>query len=335
MPKTVIDAFHEFVRATVNLDRDVTARARTSRDWLVGQIHALHTDEADFPLPYADKDIFYGSFHRRTKIRELDDIDLISCINAESATYLDHGRNVTITAAPGSRLAAYCNDNSLDLSSRKILNRFVRSLARVPQYNRAELNRDGEAAVLGLSSYTWSFDIVPGFFTKPEADGRQYYLIPNAEGAWKKTDPRMDEARVRDISTKFGSVALIVVRLAKFWNRRARIRTMGSYLLENIVLDYFSAKSVPDEPSTDFPDIYLPSVFRHIGVAVLGSVQDPKFIQGDLNDLEFSDRIAIRERALSDADIASHARAAEEGGDHEASIRLWRNIFGDEFPAYG
>jgi hypothetical protein len=334
MAETVIEAFHVFVRDTVNLDRDVTARARASRDWLVGQIHGFHTDEADFPLSYSEKDIFYGSFHRRTKIRELDDVDLISCISAESATYLDRGGTVTITATPDSRLAAYCNDNSLEINSRKILNRFVRSLARIPQYRRADIERNGEAAVLGLSSYTWSFDIVPSFFTKPEADGRTYYLIPDAEGAWKKTDPRMDEARARDISTKFGNVALVVVRLAKYWNRRARIKTMGTYLLENIVLDYFSAKPVPDEPSDDFPDIYLPSVFEHIGSAVLGSVHDPKYIQGDLNDLEFSDRIAIRARALSDADIASRARAAEERHDHAAAIRLWRDIFGDEFPAY-
>ena len=32
---------------------------------------------------------------------------------------------------------------------------------------------------------------------------------------------------------------------------------------------------------------------------------------------------------------AARANAAEASGDHQEAIRLWRIIFGDEFPAYG
>jgi len=34
-------------------------------------------------------------------------------------------------------------------------------------------------------------------------------------------------------------------------------------------------------------------------------------------------------------DRAVSANAAEARGDHEEAIRLWRIVFGDEFPAYG
>jgi hypothetical protein len=61
--------------------------ARASRDWLFGQIREVALRHADFPRVYPEVDIHYGSFARRTKIRDLDDIDLIVGISALGSTY--------------------------------------------------------------------------------------------------------------------------------------------------------------------------------------------------------------------------------------------------------
>ena len=82
MATNVIAAFNEFLKDFVNLDPDNTATARSSRDWLLQQIDEFPSSETNFPKLYPEVHVHYGSFARRTKIRELDDIDLIVGISA-------------------------------------------------------------------------------------------------------------------------------------------------------------------------------------------------------------------------------------------------------------
>lgn len=74
MVRTVNEAFNVFVIDYVNLDSDETKLARNSRDWLLSQIYSFPYKDDKFPRLYSQKDIFFGSFARRTKKRELDDI---------------------------------------------------------------------------------------------------------------------------------------------------------------------------------------------------------------------------------------------------------------------
>jgi hypothetical protein len=90
MAKTVVEAFNKFMADTVNLDPDRTKKARGSRDWLVGQIGAFPDDDTKFPNIYTEKNIFYGSFSRRTKKRPLDDIDIMICLKADGCTYNEY-----------------------------------------------------------------------------------------------------------------------------------------------------------------------------------------------------------------------------------------------------
>ncbi|MFN2423862.1 MAG: hypothetical protein ABR572_08815, partial [Cryomorphaceae bacterium] len=50
---------------------------RIAHFWLIGV--------DDFPNDYPDKHIKFGSFARNTKIRPLDDIDLMYCLGAGNA----------------------------------------------------------------------------------------------------------------------------------------------------------------------------------------------------------------------------------------------------------
>ncbi|MFG0935289.1 nucleotidyltransferase, partial [Staphylococcus sp. 231237_7MaSpsaltlick] len=73
MVKTVGTAFEKFLKDYVNLDRVETDKARKSRDWLVNQqIKTFPDKEATFPNLYNEKSIYFGSFARKTKIKELD-----------------------------------------------------------------------------------------------------------------------------------------------------------------------------------------------------------------------------------------------------------------------
>jgi hypothetical protein len=332
MPQTVNAAFAAFLADTVNLDPNRTDSARSSRDWLYDQISKFGTDTT-FPKLWNEYNISYGSFARKTKIRPLDDIDIMIGLHAQGASYNDSGISpITLTVNPTSNLTAFCNDNSYTLNSIKVINKFIRKCESVPQYAKADLKRNGSAAVLNLQSYDWSFDIVPCFMTVVELNGRNYYLIPDGTGNWKKTDPRIDRARVKAVNSAHDGHVLNVLRIIKYWNRRPTMPSMSSYLLETMILDYYSART---NKSSQYVDLEIPNVLAYVATAIHYQVIDSKGIQGNINDLSLDDRNKISSRATSDKQKADQARSFETDGDHKASIQKWAEIFGSEFPTYG
>jgi hypothetical protein len=333
MAQTVNAAFDEFLAQKVNLDPEKTKKARGSRDWLFGQI-ALFPNDAAFPLLWAEYNIHYGSFARRTKKRPLDDIDLMVGLHAQGASYLSDAAGViSVTINPATNLKAFCNDYTNTLNSRKVINRFIGKCADVPQYEKAEIKRNGSAAVLALKSYDWHFDIVPCFMTVVESwNGRNYYLIPDGLGNWKKTDPRIDRDRAQTLNQTHDGHVLDVVRVVKYWNKRPTMPSMCSYLLETIIFDYYGDQSVV---ASKYVDVEIPKVLTSIATSVLSQVNDPKGIQGNINNLSWDDRNKISERARVDQQRAVDARRLESEGDHKGSIQKWGEIFGSEFPAYG
>lgn len=330
MATTVSAAFNAFQRDSVNLDSQRTSDARRSRDWLVGKIDGF-TDF--FPL-YFGKHIQFGSFARRTKIRPLDDIDIMIALMAHGCTY-DEGLLGTIYINVPDNCDAYkyyCHSGTHRLNSIRVVNEFVRQLSSIEQYKSAQIKRNQEAAVLNLKSYEWAFDIVPCFFTTEDNYGSTFYIIPDGNGNWKKTDPRKDRERLTSINKSCSGNMLNVLRLVKYWQRRPTMPSMGSYLLECMVVDYFALKG----SCSEYQDLELAGVFEYISTQIFHSVNDPKGIQNDLNTaLTLDQKLKISTKADTDARIAREARAAEQVDDHKASIGKWRQIFGDQFPEYG
>ncbi len=331
MATTVNDAFDDFLKYTVNLDSDITSTARGSRDWLIEQIEKFDSQEG-FPKLYSGIDIHFGSFARRTKIRELDDIDLMIGLSGQGSTYTEdyYGKVQIIVPSSASDLYSLCHKDSDKLNSRKVINKFVTALKSISQYEKAEIKRNQEAATLKLKTYSWVFDVVPSFFTSTDSFGRTYYIIPDGDGNWKKTDPRKDRDNVSRINTKHNGNVLNVIRLIKYWNGRATMPDIGSYLLECLLLSYYDNKS----SVSSYVDIEAINVFEHLYSAIYNDVQDPKNIQGNLNKLSYEDKQKISNKAYADYTKALEARKAEKEGDHASSIRKWGEIFGSDFPKY-
>lgn len=332
MAKTVIEAFNIFLADTVNLDPEKTKKARGSREWLVGQIETFPDDDTKFPSIYTEKNIFYGSFSRKTKKRPLDDIDIMICMKADGCTYNELPDKIEITVPDtATRFKDFINEGTSILNSRKVINAFINKLTGIPQYKKAEIKRNLEAATLNLESYDWVFDIVPCFFTKEDAYNRTYYIIPDGNGNWKKTDPRIDSERVTRINQAHEGNVLNVIRTLKYWNNRATMPSMGSYLLENMILDYYEEKQ---GAASKFVDIELVDVFLAIHRRIYNPVNDPKQIQGDLNNLSSEDKKKIFDKAYQDYLKAFEARKLEKEKNDKDSISKWIEIFGDNFPKY-
>ncbi|MDK2791616.1 MAG: hypothetical protein PWQ25_479 [Deferribacteres bacterium] len=329
MAKTVNNAFNIFNRDFVNLDPDETKIARSSRDWLITQLTNLPNKIDDFPRLYEGMHIKFGSFARNTKIRPLDDIDLILTFSADGTTYWTHsyGKSYTlIVPDTATNLKKLCYENSNHLNSIKFVNKLVSSLKGIGHYQSADIHRRQEAATLKLTSYDWNFDIVPAFYTDTG-----YYLIPDGNGGWKATDPRVDQQKVTDINQKHNSSILQIIRTLKYWNRRAKMPTIPSYLFENLILNYFNSK----DEILDFIDVNMINFWYYLKDAIYNNVNDPKGFQDNLNTLSFEEKQKISEKAKDAYNKGYEAYQLEvEEKDQEKAINKWGEIFGDDFPDY-
>lgn len=333
MAKTAVAAIDQLLRDSINLDGEVVKAARASRDWLLAQINGWPEKDSEFPPLYSEINLHYGSFARRTKIRELDDIDLMIGVKGLGTTYtIGLDGTVKLKVPDGIALRKLCHDGTDELNSRRVVNAFVTRLQEIPQYQNAEIKRNQQAAVLDLSSYTWSFDIVPSFMTQADMLGRSYYVIPDGQGHWMKTDPRIDRERTESINKKHGGHLWNVMRLIKFWNKRRSVTTMSSYLIECMVLGFYENQWTQ---ASARPEVEVPRVLRHIALSVLGDVDDPKGIQGNINNLTWEVRSEISAKASSHAQSADSALAEQIRGNEGEAINHWRDVFGTDLPAYG
>lgn len=329
MATSVNSAFDEFLRESVRLDSERNMIAKSSKQWLIGVVKGF-PDGGCFPAFHTDLIIEYGSYSRKTKIRPLDDIDLMFILHAQGATYQEYEEDIKVFNTNGHSLFSdFQFDNSLEVNSIKVVNKFKEFLKGVPQYKNADIKRNQEAVVLELQSYEWVYDIVPCFMTSPELDNRSYYLIPDGNGHWKKTDPRIDKVNLVTAQGQQDVSVIDVIRLIKFWNARPSMPSIKSYTLEALALSYFAT-----ERKTKWVDCEVQGFLRYIQEAVMYAIADPKGIQGDLNHLVWDDRLKVRSRAIADYQLATQARRFEEAGQMKESVMKWGEFFGIKFPAY-
>jgi hypothetical protein len=329
MAKSVNQAFENFNRDIVNLIKENTDNARSSRDWLLKQLLNFPENVKDFPIDYPEKHVKFGSFARNTKIRPLDDIDLMYCLGAGNAYYLvdsyDNQKYYIHTENAVDNLRNLSNED-YTLNSIKVVNKLVKALETVPQYSNADIKRNQEAAVLKLVSYPWSYDIVPCFYTV-----NNFYLIPDGSGNWKPTNPRKDQENIKDTNSNYGGKVYQLVRTLKYWNANFASPKLGSYLFEVLVVNFVKAQG----SQNDYNDINIRNFFSYLYSYILYDVQDPKGIQGNINYLTTEQRQRISSKAKSCYDIASIAIEFEiEKKNQEKAIENWKKIFGDRFPSY-
>jgi predicted nucleotidyltransferase len=328
MAKSVNEAFTKFNTDIVNLESERTKKARKSRDWLITQLESLPEKIDDFPMLFDGMHMKFGSFARNTKIRPLDDIDLLLTFHANGATYWEyiHGQRYILNIPNSATNLIKLSNDTNTLNSIKVVNKLVSSLNNIEQYKSADIHRNQEAATLKLSSYEWNFDIVPAFHTD-----RDFYLIPDGSGEWKATNPIVDQNRITEINQKHDGKILQLIRTLKYWNKYAKMPTIPSYLFENMVLNYFDSK----DKIEDYIDYNIKYFWYHLKSAIYNSVPDPKGFQSDLNNLSYDEKVKISEKAEDTYNKACEAYDAElNEKNQEKAINKWRTIFGDSFPKY-
>ena len=347
MAKSVNTAFLEFLNNKINISTQESDNAKKSRDFLLEQIQDLSYN-GNFLSLATQYNCFFGSFARKTKIQPLNDIDIIVGLNGGSLEIEGYEwNNITLKVKEdcidklildsSDKYTHYWGSSIYNLNSNKVKNKLVSALKNISQYEKSEIHARGEAVTLKLKSYNWKFDIVPSFYCL--GDGKPYYLIPNGYGKWKKTNPKIEQERVSELNKKFNNQVLSTIRLVKYWNFHGQMPNITSYVLETIVLDYFSQANhsvYHNGTYYDYPDMHFRDALHYIGNHIMYLVRDSKGFQNDINTLTYEQKSKIQTRANNDYIKACNAvRAETQENNNQKSITLWRDIFGDDFPKYG
>ena len=312
-----------FIENTIDLNKNDVEKAYKSRDNLIKNITEILNENLFFNV-YEERNLNYGSFENGTKILELDDIDIMICIKANYRTYYDLFPNNIIKIIANDYDIYFkneCLDNeTIFLNSTKLLNLLKNELAKIDDYEKADIHKNKESGTLKLKSYKWNFDIVPCFFTMPEYDGREYYLIPDGEGNWKKSDPRIDRENI----DKLNETQLNIIKLIKYWNKKKKITTMKSYILECMLLEYFN------EIKNDISIYYMfKKALKYISENIFNHIYDPKNIQGNLNKLNKEERISISEKAKKCYIICNEAINLIERNNYDEAVNKFSEVLND------
>lgn len=76
------------------------------------------------------------------------------CLKADGCTYIEYTDKIEINVPENAtRFKDYVNEGTSILNSRKVINAFITKLTGIPQYKKAEIKRNLEAATLNLESY--------------------------------------------------------------------------------------------------------------------------------------------------------------------------------------
>lgn len=334
MAFTVWGAFDAFRRDSVDLASSTTSTARSSRDYLFGQLKLLDTNDSDFPDMSWSSYLSFGSFARKTKIRPLDDIDMMILLNGRGTESRHSGSGYTyrLKITDNSAPLASFHDGQGYVNSRRVLNQIKSSLSSVKNYRKAEIKRTQQAVVLNLASYDWVFDIVPAL---PVSDwsgtGTAYYLIPDGNGEWIRTDPRRDSESVTRINQQHNGNFLPVVRLLKYWNRRTHKPRLASYYFETLAQQVFAYSwTIQGFPSA------VQHFFQSCPGYLMSSCADPKGLGPPLDEgVDWNTKTKIRDAMNEAAQSAGYALMYEQQDNQKDAIYWWRQVFGPEFPTYG
>lgn len=164
-------------------------------------------------------------------------------------------------------------------------------------------------------------DIAPVF---KYSDGS--FALPNGNGGWLTTDPGVHNDFIDRRHAELGYRLKPLVRKLKRWNN-VHSKYLKSFHLEVLVASSFTSLG---SDSREAAEVFFRYAQTHL------SVQDPAGHSGDLSSyLTSANRQNVIGNLESARDRATRARAAESTGDHREAIRLWRIVFGDEFPTYG
>jgi hypothetical protein len=152
------------------------------------------------------------------------------------------------------------------------------------------------------------------------------YALPAGTGGWLTTDPDQHESWITGRHSELNYQLKPMIRMIKRWNS-VHSKYLKSFHIEVMVANTFSSMNNDSRDGCEKFFRWAPNFI---------DVRDPAGHSGNLSTyLTWAQRTRVVSNMQSAQQRAAQAVYAEQQGNHVEAIRLWRIIFGDEFPAYG
>ncbi|MBS4082897.1 MAG: nucleotidyltransferase [Rhizobiales bacterium] len=244
-----------------------------------------------------------GSYARSTMIAPLSeaDIDVFVVLDAK---YFHHYNKQNGNQA-----------GLLDLLKRTLQKTYTRT---------PDISRNGQAVTIRFEDFV--VDVVPSFHRMNDG-----FLIPNSiTGTWLSTDPKKHVELFAAANKTHNQNLVPLIKMIKGWNK-----SNGSYFrsfhLEVLALVILQGVTISDFPSgTRF-------YFDRARGLIKQQVLDPAGYGDDVGKyINTRERIEEGERRFQTAyDRALKAESLASQGRTADAVAIWRQVFGDYFPAYG
>lgn len=192
---------------------------------------------------------------------------------------------------------------------------------------RTNVRKNGQAVTLHYK--TWpNVDIVPASRVVDSAGNVTHFSIPSGSAErWTPTNPKAHSADIDERASECGMTFRRLIKMMKHWSQ-GHSDYLQSYHIEVLALRALSGR-LDDVPWHAF------QFFEK----ARGLVQAPLWHNGAFVDgyLSYTDRQEITKRLDKAAATARNAwyYSYPPLEDHQTAIRLWRQLLGDAFPAYG
>lgn len=341
--RTVSGAFEEFLDNEINIGKGTRTLASTSQNHLRDFLTSECGRDPGFPrvLSIADSDFLGGSFARHTKIWPLDDIDVYLPLDGHNLMFVQNGMRLPYTVRTDGVLTS--NPlldgrwmKGLYISSGQLINEFS-SVLRRHYPKETDVRPNGEAVSVRMSqggsqsSEGLGYDVVPCFSLSPDdADELDFYLIPNGNDGWIRTNPRLDTLVSSKLQVDNNKTYRKAVKLIKYWNAETLGGVLSSYYIELAIARTFLAKNSSGEQVLSVS----------LAVALAFGAVSQAFQQGNQQswinaappvepgDVSIFNGLVLRQAALE----AGWAWQLELSGQETEALQTWTKVFGESFP---
>jgi hypothetical protein len=187
-----------------------------------------------------------------------------------------------------------------------------------------DYRRNGQAVTVTFASWP-NIDVVPAARYSTNSTVTHFEIPDMRRGEWITTNPDRHAAKIRAAAESRGKGFRQAITMVKHWNRRQDVR-LQSYHVEVIALQ--------TECSWDEPG-WAVARWMETAAGLTRWCWD-----GDADASAYlawnrADAAAARLKECAALATRAWARTYGSDDDDEGAIRLWRSLFGPDFPAYG
>lgn len=294
----VSKAINNYISNEIRLNMSDISQSSKSREWFITRIENEIKKNGNNPQLYAPEPfIYFGSYFKGTKVKAVDEYDVLLVIDSNNGTYSSNGVEIGKgqgSASPNHKYdQAFHKSDGNGVSPAKLLNWLQRIAKNVTDSFGGETPiRAGQAVTAEIKSSNIKIDLVPaGIFKK--SNGEIFYNIPRGDvnNGWIATSPRTDISLLNGAANKrnnLKNVVRILKRIKDTYNF-----LVPSFAIETSVIEYVHYNAWYQDLYTDVRGSleYLAELFK------IGKIPDPldptnNLISGIDSLSWYADRIA-------------------------------------------